>query len=145
MKNPVGRHLVSGICKFVVILFVGLLTASPVAAAQVIPGRWEKVDVLPRGESITVTLASGHRGEYKFIGSDPLVLIVTSMNGNETRMAKADVQTIVRQRHDPIRNGVLIGTGVGFACGFLALAAFNAKATATGPIWDRENVGYYVA
>src|SRR5262245_13135866 len=101
--------MVSGVCKLVGILFVVLLSDPPVAAAQVIPGRWEKVDTLPRVESITVTLASGHRGEYKFIGCDPLVLIVTSMNSNEIRIAKADVRTIVRQRRDPVRDGVLIG------------------------------------
>lgn len=46
---------------------------------------------------------------------------------------------------DPLWNGVLIGTGVGFAGGFLGLAAFNAKATATGPIWYDEAVMTYTA
>lgn len=46
---------------------------------------------------------------------------------------------------DPLLNGVLIGAGVGFAGGFLGLTAFNAKETASGPIWDREALGYYTA
>ena len=44
---------------------------------------------------------------------------------------------------DSLRNGTLIGTAVGFAAGFIGLAAFNADQTASGPIWDREALGYY--
>lgn len=46
---------------------------------------------------------------------------------------------------DPLWNGALIGSGVGFASGFLGMAAFNAKATATGPIWYDEAVMGYTA
>ena len=44
---------------------------------------------------------------------------------------------------DSLRNGLLIGAGVGFAAGFLTLAAVNAAKTASGPIWDGEALGYY--
>jgi ribosomal protein S18 acetylase RimI-like enzyme len=53
--------------------------------------------------------------------------------------------TVTLTRRDPLRNGVLIGTAIGFGAGFFALAIANAKVTAPGPIWDRENVGYYTA
>ena len=46
---------------------------------------------------------------------------------------------------DSLLNGTLIGAGVGFATGFVGLAAFNAKETATGPIWDGEAIGSYVS
>lgn len=48
-------------------------------------------------------------------------------------------------RHDSLANGTLTGAGVGFGAGFLGLAAFNAKETDSGPVWDREAVGYYTA
>jgi hypothetical protein len=44
---------------------------------------------------------------------------------------------------DPLWNGTVIGMTVGFAAGFLTLAAYNAKETASGPIWDAEAIGYY--
>ena len=46
---------------------------------------------------------------------------------------------------DSLRNGTLVGMGVGFAVGFFALAAYNAKETASGPIWDSEALGYYTS
>jgi hypothetical protein len=46
---------------------------------------------------------------------------------------------------DSLRNGLLIGAGVGFAAGFLTLAAVNAAKTASGPIWDGEALGYYTS
>jgi hypothetical protein len=66
-------------------------------------------------------------------------------NGQEVRVAKSDVHTIERQGRDGVRNGALIGTAVGFGAGFFALAAFNARKTASGPIWDREDIGYYIS
>jgi hypothetical protein len=44
---------------------------------------------------------------------------------------------------DSLRNGTFVGMGVGFAAGFFGLAAYNAKETASGPIWDGEALGYY--
>jgi hypothetical protein len=44
-----------------------------------------------------------------------------------------------------MRNGVLLGAGLGFGTGFLGLAAVNAHQTASGPIWDRGSVGYYIS
>jgi hypothetical protein len=46
---------------------------------------------------------------------------------------------------DSLRNGVVIGAGVGFAAGFLTLAAVNAAKTASGPIWDGEALGIYTS
>jgi hypothetical protein len=115
------------------------------SSAQAIPGRWEKVDTLPRGASIIVTLTSGHRAIYTYIESGPDLLTLADENGTQIRLAKSDVLRIERQNRDRLRNGVLIGTGVGFAGGFLGLAAFNAKQTASGPIWDTESLGIYIS
>jgi hypothetical protein len=48
-------------------------------------------------------------------------------------------------RRDSLWNGTLIGAGAGFATGFLGLAAYNAKQTASGPIWYGEAVGIYTS
>ena len=44
---------------------------------------------------------------------------------------------------DSLLNGTLIGAAVGFGAGYLTMAAVNAKATDSGPIWDQDARGYY--
>jgi hypothetical protein len=48
-------------------------------------------------------------------------------------------------RRDSVKDGALIGAAVGFAAGFLGLAAHNARVTASGPIWDGEALGVYTS
>jgi hypothetical protein len=124
-------------------LVVWILLLPTAAQAQVMRGRWEKVASLTQRAKINITLTTGQmfETEFKELLSD--ALIVNAPSG-ELRIARSDVLTIVRPGRDPLRNGALIGTGVGFGAGFLSLAAFNAKATASGPIWDQEAIGYYL-
>ena len=44
---------------------------------------------------------------------------------------------------DSLLNGTLIGAAIGFGAGYLTMAAVNAEATDSGPIWDRDARGYY--
>jgi len=46
---------------------------------------------------------------------------------------------------DRLADGALLGAVVGFAGGFLGLAAYNAAETASGPIWDAEAIGIYTS
>jgi hypothetical protein len=48
-------------------------------------------------------------------------------------------------RRDPLLNGMLIGGAIGFGVGFLGMAAYNARETASGPIWDAEALGIYTS
>jgi hypothetical protein len=143
-NRGVDHLIVSEVRTLLAIFLIGFLTSSGVEA-QAIPGRWEAIDTLPRGSSIIVTLTSVDRAEYIFVQSAPDFLVLTNQDGQEVRLAKADVRTIERQQRDGVRNGALIGAAVGFGGGFLTLAAFNAKKTASGPIWDREDFGYYIS
>ena len=92
-----------------------------------------------------MTLVSGDRTDNAFIRADSNLLVVSNGNGAEVRLAKSDVQSVTHRIQDRVRNGVLIGTATGFGVGFLGLAAFNAKETASGPIWDGEAVGLYTS
>lgn len=57
----------------------------------------------------------------------------------------ADVsQPTTPPANDSLLNGALIGAAVGFGAGYLTMAAANAEATDSGPIWDREAQGYYM-
>ena len=105
------------------ILFV--LTTS--LQAQVIPGRWEKLDSQPVGKQIIVTLKAGDRMEcaFKESGADDLTVITST--GSELTIAKSEVREIESQERikDSLNNGALIGMGIGLGVvvALLAVAA----------------------
>ena len=142
---PVKNYIVFGMRECAVYTLLVLLIVPGSLRAQIVAGSWEKVDALQRGSVITLTPANGKPAEYRFVASSQESLLVTDSDGKEHRIAKFEVRAVERKRADRLRNGILIGTAVGFGSGFSALAAFNNKQTASGPLWDREAVGYYVA
>jgi hypothetical protein len=52
-------------------------------------------------------------------------------------------QATVPPPNDSLLNGALIGAAVGFGAGYLTMAVANARATESGPIWDRDARRYY--
>ncbi len=98
---------------FVKSLLIIVFFSSGLLNAQVIPGRWEKVDALPQGEEMIITLKAGDRLEcaIKESGADDLTVITST--GSELKVAKSEVRKV--ETEDGIRNGVLIGAAVGFA------------------------------
>ncbi len=92
-------------------LFV--LISSSLLNAQVVPGRWEKLDSQPTGKQIIVTLKAGDRLECAFKESGADNLTVVTSTGSELKVAKSEVRKV--EKEDGIRNGVLIGAAVGFA------------------------------
>jgi len=128
------------------VLFFSLLLAGVLALhAQVIPGRWEKADSIPPGTRVTVQDKSGESVEGSFLRSSPEDLTVSDATGQGIRLAKADVQRITGTEpvRDRVRNGTLIGLAIGAASGFAIAVGANAKATASGPIFDREDWAFY--
>jgi len=126
------------------LLLCGCMLLQPFfAQAQTRGNPWEKVDGLAPASEIVVTLTTRQKMTGAFRASNDVMLILL-VGGSELRIAKSDVQSVVLETRDGLRNGALTGSAVGFAAGFLSLAAFNAKVTASGPIWEREAVGYYV-
>jgi hypothetical protein len=126
----------AGIRAFAVVL---LLQTTP------IPGRWEKVDALQRGTSISILLKNTQVILGAFNSVTPDELVVDQDSGGELRLAKIDVQKVIQPRvRDRLRNGVLIGTGVGFASGFVALYAYDRALTASGYRFDSEAVAIYL-
>lgn len=119
-----------------------LLCATPVIA-QPVSSEWQPVDRLRPGTPVTIILKTGERVEAPLETTTDTALRVTLRQGDELSIAKSDVLMVTARPRDSLRNGTLIGAGVGFGLGFLGHAAFNAKATASGPIWDGEAVGYY--
>ena len=93
---------------------ITLLVLTTSLQAQVIPGRWEKLDRQPTGKQIIVTLKAGGRVEcvLKLPGADDLTVVTST--GRELKIAKSDVEEVEILVEDGIRNGVLIGAAVGF-------------------------------
>jgi hypothetical protein len=99
--------------RFIKILPLLVVFSSGLLNAQVIPGRWEKVDSQPVGKQIIVTLKAGDRIEYALKESGADDLTVVDSTGRELKIAKSEVSKV--ETEDGIRNGVLIGAAVGFA------------------------------
>ena len=93
----------------IVLILVGLLCVP--AQAQVIPGRWEKVQTLPLGPQITVELKSGDRLEGQFEELSPFELLLKTGSA-QASIPRADIERITT-RGDGLLNGVLIGAAIG--------------------------------
>jgi hypothetical protein len=101
--------------------------------AQVIPGRWDKVDILEPGTAIIVTLQAGERLVCSFKSSGPDNLTLTDDQGSERRLPKSEIKKIVSadKYHDTTvdgtASGAVIGTGVGALLGILHAVSTDKK------------------
>ena len=127
-------------------IVVLMLPANAALPADVIPGRWDLVDSLTPGTGIVVRLRSHERRESAFITSGPEAIILADETGRESALPKSEVLRIeTAQKHpDRLRNGAWIGTAVGCGSAMLALLAYAAHVTASGPIWGGESTGLYI-
>ncbi len=91
--------------------------------AGVILGRWEKLDAQDRGTRIIVTLQNGERLESSFLGSGCNELILVTGVGNEVKLAKSDVQEIVKK--DGTQDGMLKGLGISICVALLGTAGVS--------------------
>ena len=91
--------------------------------AEVIPERWEKLDAQDRGTEILVALKNGERLKGSFLGSGCDELILVTGVGNEVKLAKSDVQEIVKK--DGTREGMLKGLGISICVALLGTAGFS--------------------
>ncbi len=107
--------------------------------AQVIPGRWEKLDRQPTGKQIIVTLKAGDRLECAFKESGADDLTVVTSTGRELNIAKSEVREIESQEKikDSLLNGALIGAGVGLG---IALAGLAAAGSGEGEVLSSAKV-----
>ncbi len=98
-----------------------ILISSSLLNAQVVPGRWEKVDSLPANAQLTITVKFGNEATYIFNSSDSANLAVQSESGTELVIPKADVAKVVRLK-PPSNQAAWIGAGVGAAAGAVPIA-----------------------
>lgn len=93
--------------------------------AGVIPGRWEKVDVLQQGSVIQLTLKGGGviRGRFQNSDSDELSLVDNS--GSLRSIAKQGVLSVQRpkSRGKSVAIWTAVGAGAGLAVAGVLLAS----------------------
>lgn len=131
---------------FLCFALMACLAAASHGQALPVPGHWEKVDSLSPGTGLTLIMKSGDRIDGPYAGGDPEALHLRRDDGSLLSVPRIAVRRIVaaQKTDDRLLNGTLTGTAIGFGAGFLLSAAYNAKETASGPIWDGEAVGTYV-
>ena len=129
------------------ISFLALALLFPVRLdAQVIPGRWEKLDTTAPGTEIIVRLQTSMSIEGTFQGSTPDEVVVVADAGNSMNVAKADVLEITTAQTygDSLTNGALIGGGIGLgvALGLLAAAGSGEGYVLESAKWAAPLLGF---
>ena len=112
---------------YVVALFIVLLTTTPGFAAEVVRGRWEKVEMLKPGTGIVVKLKAGDRVEGLYQALNGEEFRIKKVNGTELSLPKQSILSIetaeLKVKHN-LRNGAIwgavIGAPVGVLAGFMA-------------------------
>ncbi len=111
--------------KSVAVFAVVLIMAASVQAS-VVPGRWEKVAAEKPGSNLIVSLITGEQLECYFIGLSTDTLTVSTIDGSERELRKADVHRIITadERMGSLANGVLVGALIGaIPTGILSIVA----------------------
>jgi len=123
-----------------------VLLIDALLCAQVLPGRWEKVDALAAGIPLIIKMNSGDRVEGKFQSADFDGILLTSLDGREVRLPKSGIRSIETtvKVSDRLRNGIWIGAGAGALAGMIAMLAYARSVTASGSIWGEDTTGYLV-
>lgn len=110
--------------------------------AGVYPASWDRIQALPPGTDVTVTLTSGERRRYRSAGMTADGFRVLAPSGQQALLEKSEVLRIERHGvNDPVSDGIVIGalTGAG-ACAAMVAAAYascgrGCEAPAPGPLF----------
>ena len=106
------------------LVFLGLGTTE--IGADVIPGRWEKVEQLPNGTAIWVELFSGDRLQGSLSSLSSQTLRIRALGGSEQDLPRAAIRKIFETGgpfDDPLWDGIAVGAGVGAASYLIGHAA----------------------
>ena len=109
-----------------------LLSHSVLLHADVIPGRWEKVEAQKQGTELTLILHSGEQvyGLLEEVTHDTVIVI--EEGGGQRSITKLSVHQVETARIGSTRNGTLIGLAIGGAAGSIS-GAFFATALSERP------------
>lgn len=94
-----------------------VLISSSLLNAQVIPGRWEKVEAQKQGTELILILHSGEQvyGLLEEVTHDTVIVI--EEGGGQMSITKSSIHQVETTRIDSTRNGTLIGLAIGGTVG----------------------------
>jgi hypothetical protein len=106
--------------KFISAAMAFLFLTGFLPVADVIPGKWQKVDLLPAGSPITIKTIYGEQVPCTYFGSDRETLLIVETRRNQRRIRKAEIETIIAEKYDDrLVNGAVIGLSAGVAFALL--------------------------
>lgn len=110
-------------------IFAVLLMGSGLCA-EVVPGRWEKVDALAADTEIEIKLKTGDRIKCSFESSEPDSLTILEPNGSVRIIPKSAVDTIesLNEYDDSGKDGLTKGLIAGLLSGMAFGAICSGKA-----------------
>lgn len=117
-------------------LSVVWIFVTSMAIADVIPGRWEKVDALEAGSPLILELVAGDRIDGEFVASTPEDLTIRRQEGNPQTLPKSAIAQIslVRRAKHRAAIGAAIGAGAGVATGLAISSGFDETFFARGDL-----------
>jgi hypothetical protein len=116
------------------------------AQAEVVAGRWEKIEALAPGTAVIVSFRGGERLECTFNRIGPDEILFNELNGNERRLPRVAIREIETAAivRDRLRNGILLGTLIGAAAGLAGIAVYG-NAKTNGPVnWGDEDASAFL-
>ena len=129
-----------------IILGLSIICLTAVASrAEVVVGRWDKIEITKPGTAVVVNVQGGERLECTFDRVGKEEILFYEFNGKERRLPKSAILKIETAAvvHDRLRNGILIGTLIGAAGGITTVVAGISHAT-NGPVYWDEDAGAYL-
>ncbi len=109
--------------RFLSLAMAFLLLACSLPAAEVIRGKWQKVDMLPAGSPIIIKTRYGEKLECTYFDSNRESLLVVETGRGQRRIRKEDVESVIAEKYDDsLVNGAVIGLSAGVAAALLAAA-----------------------
>ncbi len=109
------------------VLCVVSLFVTSLGIADVVPGRWEKVDQLQAGSPLILELVTGDRIECAFFASNPEELTIETNDGKRQTIPKTTVTLVSRLQPRKARAvlGMAVGAGAGVGTGLAISSQFD--------------------
>lgn len=93
-----------------VALMAFVLPICNLSSAEVVRGKWQKVDNLAPASPITITTRPGERLKCTYFSSDRETLLVVEAGGKQRRIPKSVIQTVIAEKYDDrLINGAVVG------------------------------------
>jgi hypothetical protein len=124
-----------------VALFIVLLTIFPCFAAEIVRGRWEKVEMLKPGTSIVVRLKAGDRMEGRYQALNGEEFKIKDFSNSERSLSKQSIlsiETAGKVEHK-LRNGAIWGAVIGAPVGIVVAVKFHSSIGGRNAAWSSED------